>query len=64
MPATVQCETPHITLYYATREHADQAWQGIMNKIAPLLAPLRANVVLTRLLHRLHGGLCEEFCVP
>ena len=38
-------ETPHITLYYATREHAEQAWHGIMHKIAPLLGPLRASVV-------------------
>ena len=45
VPATVQCETPHITLYYATREHAEQAWHGIMHKIAPLLGPLRASVV-------------------
>jgi hypothetical protein len=45
-PATVMLETPHITLYYATREHAEQAWQGIMHKIAPLLAPLRAGVAV------------------
>jgi tetratricopeptide (TPR) repeat protein len=41
--ATVQCETPYITLYYATREHAEQAWHGIMNKIVPLIGPLREN---------------------
>ena len=45
VPASVQCETPHITLYYATREHAEQAWHGIMHKIPPLLGPLRASVV-------------------
>lgn len=42
LPARVQCVTPQITLYYATKEFAEQAWHGIMHKIAPLLAPLRA----------------------
>lgn len=46
LPASVQCVTPHITLYYATREHAEQAWHGIMHKISPLLAPLRAPSVV------------------
>lgn len=27
-PATVACTTPNITLYYATEEHAEQAWHG------------------------------------
>ena len=36
LPAAVQCVTPHITLYYATKEHAEEAWHGIMHKIAPL----------------------------
>jgi len=43
VPATVQLETPQVTLYYATREHAEQAWHGIINKIAPLLGPLRSQ---------------------
>ena len=46
LPASVQCITTHITLYYATREHAEQAWHGIMHKISPLLAPLRAPSVV------------------
>ena len=28
LPAAVQCVTPHITLYYATKEHAEEAWHG------------------------------------
>eukprot|EP00611_Tribonema_gayanum_P022292 TRINITY_DN4449_c0_g1_i1.p1 TRINITY_DN4449_c0_g1~~TRINITY_DN4449_c0_g1_i1.p1 ORF type:complete len:444 (-),score=157.58 TRINITY_DN4449_c0_g1_i1:32-1321(-) len=40
-PATIQCVTPHVTLYYATREHAEQAWHGIMRRISPLVGPLR-----------------------
>mmetsp|Transcript_27614 Transcript_27614/g.36233 ORF Transcript_27614/g.36233 Transcript_27614/m.36233 type:complete len:408 (+) Transcript_27614:114-1337(+) len=43
LPARVQCITNHITLYYATEEHAEQAWHGIMAKISPLLGPLRAS---------------------
>lgn len=43
LPATVQLVTPHITLYYATADHAKQDWHGIMNKICPLLGPLRAQ---------------------
>lgn len=42
LPATVQCTTSHITLYYSTKERAEEAWHGIVHKIAPLLAPLRA----------------------
>jgi len=41
LPATVQLVTPYLTLFYATREHAEQAWEGIINKIAPILGPLR-----------------------
>lgn len=41
LPATVCCVTPHVTLYYATREHAEQAWHGIMRRISPLIGPLR-----------------------
>jgi hypothetical protein len=41
LAATVQCVTPHVTLYYATTEHAEQAWRGIMRKIGPLIGPLR-----------------------
>eukprot|EP00602_Paraphysomonas_sp_CaronLab_P002222 CAMPEP_0185029050 /NCGR_PEP_ID=MMETSP1103-20130426/15131_1 /TAXON_ID=36769 /ORGANISM="Paraphysomonas bandaiensis, Strain Caron Lab Isolate" /LENGTH=367 /DNA_ID=CAMNT_0027563661 /DNA_START=129 /DNA_END=1232 /DNA_ORIENTATION=- len=40
MTATVQLTTPHITLYYATESHAEQAWHGIIKKIGHLLAPL------------------------
>ncbi|CAM9324386.1 unnamed protein product, partial [Choristocarpus tenellus] len=43
LPATVECVTSHITLYYATEEHAEQAWHGIIYKIAPLIGPLRAT---------------------
>uniref|UniRef100_A0A6V1NX31 Uncharacterized protein n=1 Tax=Heterosigma akashiwo TaxID=2829 RepID=A0A6V1NX31_HETAK len=46
LPARVQCITTHITLYYATEEHAEQAWHGIMAKIAPLLGPLRASAAI------------------
>lgn len=38
--ATVQLVTQHCTLYYATSELAEQAWFGIINKIAHLIAPL------------------------
>ncbi|CAM9764482.1 unnamed protein product [Ectocarpus fasciculatus] len=42
--ASVACITPHITLYYATEEQAEQAWHaGIMHKISPLIGPLRAT---------------------
>ncbi|CAM9609591.1 unnamed protein product [Pylaiella littoralis] len=41
--ASVACITPHITLYYATEEQAEQAWHGIMHKISPLVGPLRAT---------------------
>ncbi|KAJ8608269.1 hypothetical protein CTAYLR_007267 [Chrysophaeum taylorii] len=41
LPARVQCITPHITLYFVSKECAKQAWYGIMHKIAPLLGPLR-----------------------
>lgn len=41
--ATVECETRHLTLYYASREHAEQAWYGIIHKIAPLLGSLRES---------------------
>ena len=46
-PARVQCVTEHITLFYASRDAAEEAWHGIMHKIAPLLGPLRAppNVI-------------------
>uniref|UniRef100_A0A7S3JYP9 MalT-like TPR region domain-containing protein n=1 Tax=Aureoumbra lagunensis TaxID=44058 RepID=A0A7S3JYP9_9STRA len=39
--ATVACVTPWLTLYYESTQHADEAWRGIMHKIAPLLGPLR-----------------------
>lgn len=41
--ATVQLITPHITLYYGTESHAEQAWHGIIKKIGHLLAPLIAS---------------------
>ena len=34
--ANIQMVTPYITLYFATRDDAEQAWSGIMHKIAPL----------------------------
>ena len=40
--ARVALITKHITLYYASREHAESAWYGIIMKIQSLLAPLRA----------------------
>lgn len=43
LSATVQLVTPHITLYYATREHAETAWASIICKIAPILGPLRRD---------------------
>lgn len=36
----VQLITQHCTLYYSTTELAEQAWYGIINKIAHLIAPL------------------------
>ncbi|CAM9293746.1 unnamed protein product [Chrysoparadoxa australica] len=41
-PAEVECVCEHITLCYASEEHAEQAWYGIIHKIAPLLGPLRS----------------------
>ena len=38
--ATVQLVTQHCTLYYSSNELAEQAWFGIINKIAHLIAPL------------------------
>eukprot|EP01035_Chromulina_nebulosa_P026489 gene26489-34685_t len=38
--ANVELITQHITLYYATEELAEQAWLGIIKKIAHLLPPL------------------------
>ena len=35
-PANIQMVTPYITLYFATRDDAEQAWSGIMHKIIPL----------------------------
>jgi len=40
--ARVALTTKHITLYYASKEHAESAWYGIIMKIQSLLAPLRA----------------------
>jgi len=40
LPATCKLVSPHITLHYATREHATCAWHGIIALIAPLLGPL------------------------
>lgn len=41
--ATVELVTPHITLYYVSEAAARQSWQGIVKKIAHLLAPLRSD---------------------
>lgn len=38
--ATVQLICPHCTLYYANDSLAQQAWDGIIHRIAHLLAPL------------------------
>jgi len=38
--------SPDIELFYATREHAEQAWHGIMHKIAPILGPLKSGVMV------------------
>lgn len=32
-----------IIQYYATREHAENAWNGIIHKIAAVLGPLRSS---------------------
>ena len=42
-PATCKLISSHITLHYATREHAEQAWHGIVHKIAHLLGPLKSG---------------------
>jgi tetratricopeptide (TPR) repeat protein len=41
--ATVELVTPHITLYYVSAAAAQQAWDGIIKKIAHLLTPLRSD---------------------
>ena len=38
--ANVQLVTPYCSLYYANEATAEQAWNGIVRKIAHLLAPL------------------------
>eukprot|EP00968_Pinguiococcus_pyrenoidosus_P026958 scaffold7342_cov269-Pinguiococcus_pyrenoidosus.AAC.12 len=50
--ATVQLVTDGLTLYYATREHAQQAWDGIVCRIAALLGPLRKDHVSPDVLRR------------
>mmetsp|Transcript_20205 Transcript_20205/g.42332 ORF Transcript_20205/g.42332 Transcript_20205/m.42332 type:complete len:456 (+) Transcript_20205:113-1480(+) len=45
-PATCKVVSPDIVLFYATREHAEQAWHGIMHKIAPILGPLRSGAMV------------------
>lgn len=39
--ATAALITRHCTLYYATRELAEQAWHGIIKKIAHLIPSLQ-----------------------
>jgi hypothetical protein len=50
LPATCKLvsvgKTDTITLYYATREHAEQAWYGIIRLIAPLLGPLLSSAAI------------------
>mmetsp|Transcript_2991 Transcript_2991/g.5094 ORF Transcript_2991/g.5094 Transcript_2991/m.5094 type:complete len:404 (+) Transcript_2991:50-1261(+) len=38
--ANVELVTPYLTLYYVSEELAEQAWNGIIKKIAHLLSPL------------------------
>lgn len=40
-PATVACTTPHVTLYYATEEQAEQAWHGTVDLISSVSLVLR-----------------------
>lgn len=35
--ASVACITPHITLYYATEEQAEQAWHGEVVQVLMIL---------------------------
>jgi len=46
LPAQVQLTCDSLELFYATREHAEQSWHGIMHKISPLLGPLRSASLL------------------
>lgn len=39
--ASVACITPHITLYYATEEQAEQAWHGKNAKISVYCMTIR-----------------------
>lgn len=41
LTAEIRMVTPYIHLYFATRDDAMFAWEGIMHKLVPLLGPLR-----------------------
>lgn len=40
-PATIQTEINGVTYFYASREHQDVDFRGIMQKIGPIMAPLK-----------------------
>ena len=42
-PATVQLVTPYCSIFYSNEQVAEQAWYGIIQKIAHLIAPLRQD---------------------
>lgn len=44
--AAVQLLSPHVSLFYASREIAEQAWFGIMSKIGHLIGPLQMDAPL------------------
>lgn len=46
LPAQVMLVTPYVTLFYASREHAANAWDSIMHKIVHVVGGLR-NAVQT-----------------
>ncbi|KAG8463355.1 hypothetical protein KFE25_004866 [Diacronema lutheri] len=41
LPAQVMLVSPYATLYYATREHAANAWEGIMKNVVHVVGALR-----------------------
>ncbi len=42
-PALYSVVTPHVTLHFATREAAKQAWEGILHKTSKQIADLTAS---------------------
>lgn len=42
-PAEVKVVTPFLTLFYASRQDAVLSWEGVVNKLLPLLSRLRAK---------------------